>query len=258
MKKKLFVVPLLILSVLVLSNDKAFAATYDDATKAKSNGNIEFETGGPEIVDPEDPKVIIDPVNPNENKGDLVLQYVSNFDFGIHERTSQYFETLALPDRLKNSELVVPFVSTKDLRTNRQGGWELSVTSGKFKSVTDGTYVGGQELNGAEIVLTNAVYNGPESSDLKPEVAQKAKETNVSQGLALTPGSPVVVARAIEDETSNKKQGIGSYSLALGKVTDINGKKLTSGVTFRKPEKLNVDEAQYVAILEWELTPGIK
>lgn len=258
MKKKLIMLPLLTLSILSLSNSKVFAATYDGATKAKSKGTIQFETGGPEIVDPEDPKVIVDPVDPNPNKGELVLQYVSNFDFGNHERTSKYFETPALPDKLKNDEEVVPFVSTKDLRTDRQGGWELTVTSGKFKSVNNGTYVGGQELNGAEIVLTNAVYNGTETDNFKPEVNQKAKEATVIEGLALTPGSPVVVAKAFDDTTSNKKQGVGSYSLALGKLVDKNGKKVTNGVTFRKPEKLNVDDAQYVAILDWELTPGIR
>lgn len=71
----------------------ADAATYPEATKGVSNGNISFtDDGSNNIPDPENPDKPTNPVDPtdpdnpdkpggNENPGDLKLVVVPDFDF---------------------------------------------------------------------------------------------------------------------------------------------------------------------------------
>lgn len=236
---------------------QAFATDYSSATEAQSEGKIEFEDADNTILDPSNPEVEVVPSLPaNTNKGDLVLQYVSDFDFGKHQKTLNEFTTFALPDTVTgtadetNTKYNVPlFVSTKDMRTDRGNGWTLSVTASNFYSVAnaDESYSGGTELKGGEVVFTNANYS--QSDEFSPIINDKAASTDLANGLVLTPNQELVVANA----DASKNQGLGSYSLALGNLVDDNGSQKVNGVTFRMPAKTAVDTAEYQATFDWEL-----
>lgn len=280
--KKNTVLGTIILSSLVLGGMQtvSYAATYQDATHAKSNGKIKFVEGKPEIVDPNNPdKPVIpvdpkDPTNPNPenppvnpNKGDLMIQYVSDFDFGVHKKTVRGMTVNAKADRVfdeiteigpesptRNSREVVPFVSTLDTRTDREGGWSLRVSASEFTSED-------KKIKGAEVIFSNVNYASP--TEKTPVVFDSATKENFLEGLKLTT-NPQTIATA--STASNEDQGMGSYSIALGSklVDQTDGDEdaktynVSNGVTFSMPKDTSVSAVEYHATINWELVPGIK
>lgn len=243
----------------------ADAATYEDATKAATNGNISFtDDGTNNIPDPENPDKPTNPVDPtdpnnpdkpggNENPGDLKLVVVPDFDFGSQKKSSGEVtanaKVVAAWDENKNKVYRAPWITTHDMRTERDTGWTVSVTSGQFTLTGAGNQ--NKVINGGEIVLTNTNYEG--SSTTKPTIHPKAVGKDIATGLVLTPGTEVSIASS----DSSGAQGIGDYSLALG--TNGNGTykadSVTDGVTFRMPAKTAVETGEYQAVLNWELKP---
>lgn len=250
---KLFVCGTLLTVVTGAQASYVHAVEYEDALNAQSTGEITFEDADATIVDPNDPeKEVIPGGESNASKGDLVLQYVSDFNFGKHKKTLNEFSTQALPDTVvaanddTNSSYNVPlFVSTKDMRTDRGNGWTLTVTASSFSSISDQ-----KELKGGEVVLTNSFYKDVSGI---PQINSKAISNSLDTGLALTPGQEVVIANA----DASKDQGLGSYSLSMGSLVDDNGEEKVSGATFRMPAKTVVDSEKYQATFDWELKPEL-
>ncbi|EOI03058.1 hypothetical protein UAY_00805 [Enterococcus moraviensis ATCC BAA-383] len=243
----------------------ADAATYPEATKGVSNGNISFtDDGSNNIPDPENPEKPTNPVDPtdpdnpdkpggNENPGDLKLVVVPDFDFGSQQKSSGEVtanaKVVAAWDESKTKIYRAPWITTHDMRTERGTGWTVSVTSSQFSLTGDAN----KKINGAEIVFTNANYEG--SSTTKPTIHSKAVGTDVTTGLVLTPGTEVSIANS----DASKGQGVGDYSLALG--TNSKGAykedSVTDGVTFRMPANTAVETGKYQAELNWELKPTL-
>lgn len=243
MMKKCLLVSSLVLPLL-LGGTVASAQTYGTATKGQGEGSIKFEHGDAEIMSPEDNKTIVEPIGEiNLAKDDLVLQYVSNFNFGNQKTTTEAKSYNAKLDTVKKANVdtkVVPFVSTKDLRTDRKAGWTLNVTPSKF---TTGTGANEVELKGVEMVILNSLYNGtPIAPSTNPKVVTNASNTT---GVKLIPGSPIQIASS----TKATDEGLGSYSLALG---DVSG-ETTTGVKLNVPANTAMKTETYKAILDWEL-----
>jgi len=128
---------------------------------------IFVEGDEPEIIDPIDPTlpvVPVEPGKPNPNKGDLVIQYVSDFDFGTHKNDLKAFSGKATADKVQTVgddgtlgpvREVPSFVNTKDMRVDGKG-WDLKVTATPFKTATS-------ELTGAEVTLSGLKYAGTDS-----------------------------------------------------------------------------------------------
>ncbi|MFC6345872.1 WxL domain-containing protein [Vagococcus carniphilus] len=270
MNKKIIFSSVLVAPLFLLSSmgNDFEAATYKDSNNASSIGKVKFIEGESEIVDPKDPDKPVDPVEPvNPNKGDLMIQYVSDFDFGVHKKTVNGITANSKPDLVvdkkddkKEKYDVVPFVSTLDTRTNRNGGWNLRVSATEFK----GTNKSNNEvvLKGAEVIFSNVSYAQPKAET--PVVNSEAASAVVKDGFKLQQ-SPQKIATS--DESKVESQGMGSYSLALGSElvnqTDDNldstksNYKVTNGVTFNLPKNTSVSVADYTADINWELVPGI-
>lgn len=246
----------------------AGAAEYPDSTHANSNGKVKFIEGDPEIVDPGNPDKPVTPEKPvNPNKGDLMIQYVSDFDFGIHKKTVNGVTANSVADLVTYNDVkdgtkeeVVPFVSTLDTRTDREGGWNLRVSATEFEGKTESKK--DVKLKGAELIFSNVNYANPVTeTPVVEEIAAKKLEEG---GLKLN-SNPQKIATA--DESKVVSQGMGTYSLALGstliKQTDDNPDtakatyNVTDGVTFNLPKNASVSVADYNATINWELVPGI-
>lgn len=244
---------------------QADAATYPDATKGVSNGNITFtDDGSNNISDPENPDKPTNPVDPkdpenpdkegdNKNPGDLKLVVVPDLDFGSKQKTSAAVtakaKVVAAWDENKAKIYRAPWVTTHDMRTERGTVWTVSVTYSQFSLTGDAT----KKINGAEIVFTNANYEG--TSKTKPTIHSKAVGSDVASGLVLTPGTEVSIASS----DASKGQGVGDFSLALGTNSKGTNTKdsLTDGVTFRMPANTAVETGKYQAELNWELKPTL-
>lgn len=258
------IAPICLLGIITNTSE---AATYSDSNNASSIGKVKFIEGDPEIVDPTDPDKPVDPVDPvNPNRGDLMIQYVSDFDFGVHKKTVTGVLAKSKPDIVvdKNNPSsgeyeVVPFVSTLDTRSNRDGGWNLRVSATEFKGTANNSEV---TLKGAEIIFTHANYAKPKSET--PIVNGSAAATILDEGLKLQQTPQKIVSA---DESTVENQGMGSYSLSLGSAlidqkddnpnTEESEYKVTNGVTFRLPKNTAVSVADYYADINWELVPGI-
>lgn len=237
--KKILSLGMLVITAGALVAPTVLAAEYPSATEATGKGTVKFVEGDePVIIDPIDPitpVIPVEPGKPNPNKGDLVIQYVSDFDFGTHQNDLSAFTGNALADKVQTinedgsvGEIreVPSFVSTKDMRIAGKG-WELKVTATPFTTGTN-------ELNGAEVSLSNLAYNGT-GANLPTAQAGIVK---------LVPGTTVSVAKATEGK------GIGYHSLAMGEVDE--GK--TSGVTLNIPANTMKDTTtDYSADFNWEL-----
>ncbi|EPI02332.1 hypothetical protein D920_00381, partial [Enterococcus faecalis 13-SD-W-01] len=216
-----------------------FAADYDGATKATTEGSVTIEAPDPtqpEVVDPEDPeKPIEPPTPPNPNPGDLKINFVADFDFGDIEHTNLAINQNANMINVRvngQTEKRVPFISIEDNRgTNRQG-WELRASQPKQFVNTDG-----KELDGAEISIQNMRY---------------ANTVNAPQ----IPNSTVVLNSSEQVITAaDASEGSGTWSLALGSPT---GDGTPDGVQLHIPANTIKSDKTYTTSIVWELVadPG--
>lgn len=246
------------------------AQSYTDATHAQGEGKIEFiQSTKTEIYNPEDPDEEVVPENPNPNMDALMIQYVSDFEFGKRERTGKEIWQPATMDTTVKTvdgtqKDVYPFVSTLDLRADRKSGWTLNVTPSAFKTAK-------HTIPGAEVVLSNVNYADSKAetgrNETKPAVNGTAANTDFKKGLTLSPGSTYSVASA-DASLSPKGQGVGSYSLSLGnevinQTTSTHDEDTeiaaTNGVYFHMPANTGVDiETPYLATFDWELLPTLE
>lgn len=203
---------------------------YPTETEANTNAEITFteDEGGGNPVDPTDPGTEVDPVDPvNPGKGELMITYVSNFQFGTQEKTQSSWQAQA--DVMKDGRKVMPFVSTKDSRGTDRKGWSLSTSLSK-----DFTDSSGNKLKGAELKLSNLFYSD------KVTGAPTATAGEITLGT-----TPQEVASA------NAETGIGFWSLGLG---ELQSDDTTNGVTLTIPTTSAKNTDTYTAELTWELT----
>lgn len=232
----------------------AHAQSYTDGTNGTGltgtgDGTITFkgddDSQVPSPEDPDTPVKPIEPDTPNPNDGDLKIVYVPNFNFGTHAKSvaglTAYADQITVQDATTaENKTVAPFVTTKDMRTDRGKGWELTVTASTFKDKTSS-----HEIKGALVSLENAGYLG--STAAAPTVA--------GSSLSLEPGTAVKVASADASSTvADGNQGLGMYSLALGKST-AGDTTTTDGVKFTLPKNTAVNDATYSATFTWTITP---
>ena len=108
------------------------AATYPSELQGISDVNASVilgEDGGPSIppIDPEIPP--IDPENPNPNVGPLSIRYISDFNFGDVEVSTEGATVLAQQDVDANGVNFDHMVTVQDFRSDMdRDGWELTVT----------------------------------------------------------------------------------------------------------------------------------
>jgi len=258
--KNLFVCSSLLagLAVVTLGGQSANAAEtypdYTDALNATGQGSITFSGDDDNVVpSPDDPDIPVEPDKPNPHKGDLKIVYVPNFEFGTHKKNTYGMTAQSQLIKVTNAEgnkvETVPFVTTKDMRSDRGTGWVLSCTAGAFTHSTDST----KTIPAAYVSLDKAHYVGNETNavdTLLPTVANK-DSINLVTGQA-TPVSTATVA-------NNPGQGLGMYSLAFGtKVAGEEGTAATTdGVTFHLPANTVVDDATYTADFVWTLAPEV-
>lgn len=255
----------LFLGATVAVNAEEGNTRYPGADKANTTGKVNFiKSNKPEIVDPDNPDKPVEPVDPENpenpvtnpnNEAELVLQYVPNFEFGTHFWTPEGLTVPAKSDFIKGDgesgepEAVVPFISTMDMRADREDGWKLEVSSSDF--IHDES---GHVLKGAEVVFTNANYG---SAEKEPAITDSARQSDVKKGFKLGDKQKLATADKNED------QGVGSYSLKLG--TQLESETddaeetymATNGVHLVVPPKTPASVGDYTAELEWSLTPGI-
>jgi len=215
------------------------AQSYTDAINGTGDGSISFSgDDDSQVPNPTDPDTPVKPVNPNTNDGDLKLVYVPDFAFGSHKKSvagiTAYAQMIDLADPATKS---VPFVTTKDMRTERGKGWALTVNASTFKDASN------HEIKGAVVSLEGAKYTAATATS--PKVA--------SNSIALEPNTSVTVASADASSTvADGNQGIGMYSLALG-TEQSDG--TTDGVKFTLPKSTAVNDGQYTATFQWTLAP---
>lgn len=153
----------------------SFSTVLAEEFTANTEGSVSFTTDRDKvgvITKPEKPGVVIVPEVDEGNKtvGDLRLQFVPSFKFGVNEL--KVGEQLLNPTLIKYEQTVpadagdkyIPhFIQVTDVRGKKQG-WNLTVSSTTFQ--TDA----GDELPYAKISfkqgkLSNDVYNATELAD---------------------------------------------------------------------------------------------
>lgn len=245
-RKKLVVFNILLVSGVLasLGAQPANAQTYPDALNGIGDGSITFSgDDDSQVPSPTDPDTPVTPDKPNTNDGDLKIVYVPDFVFGSHAKSvagvSAYAQLISLASPATKT---VPFVTTKDLRTERGKGWELAVKASTFKDANS------HEIKGAVVSLEGAGYatdTAANGQGVFPKVA--------AQSIALEPNSSVKVASADASSTvANGNQGIGMYSLALG-TAQSDG--TTNGVKFTLPKNTAVNDGTYTATFQWTIAP---
>ncbi|MGG5358201.1 MULTISPECIES: WxL domain-containing protein [unclassified Enterococcus] len=216
-----------------------FAADYDGATKATTEGSVTIgapDPDQPEIVDPENPeKPIEPPTPPNPNPGDLKINFVADFDFGDIEHTNLAINQNAQLIDVRvdgQTEKRVPFISIEDRRGLARQGWELRASQPSQFINEDG-----KELDGAEISIQNMHYANTNNT---PQIPNSRVVLNSSEQVI---------------STANATQGAGTWSLALG---SPHGDSTTDGVSLHIPANTIKSDKTYSTSIVWELVadPG--
>ncbi|MFI1241799.1 WxL domain-containing protein [Enterococcus casseliflavus] len=240
MKKKMFFLSFLMISSFTVGGTKGLATEYSNATEAKTDAVVSFtaDTDPVNPVDPEDPEVPVDPVDPiNPEGAELMITYVSNFNFGTQNKSETTWNALADKVYIDSSKTdtreVVPFVSTKDSRGTDRKGWVLTVKQ-------DGAFIDGNnnELKGAEIELSGLRYETTKNKQGKPNV--------VNPNITLTTAEQDVAK-------ADSITGIDQWSLALGMLQGNQGKQITNGITLNVPKSTAKNTATYTTSITWEL-----
>lgn len=255
-KTTLFVCSSLLMSVALLNIGSTHVNAAEEGQKYKEDGTEGTGIGSIKIAGdddsvvpkPDEPDTPVTPDNPNTNQGDLKIVYVPNFNFGEHRKQVAGITALASPITVTNEagtkEPVVPFVTTKDMRTNRTKGWTLTCTSSVFTEDTTPAPATPKTIKGAYVSLEKASYYGTDETN--PVVA--------NESIKLEPSVAVLVSSA--DTTKNENQGFAMHSLALGTLS-ADQKSVTDGATFHLPANTAVDDGKYTANFVWTIAPTI-
>ncbi len=176
-------------------------------------------------VDPEHPDQPGDGSNPGTgNTGALTLDYVSNFNFGVHKISpSQQTYTATMDNANKSAN----FAQVTDKRAGDPKGWTLKVTEkGQLQSAKSQ-----KQLKGAQISLTDS--RAGSGLGLSPD------QVNVTDQ-KLLPDNQAVVMNALAGN------GYGLW-------TDAWGTKDNPGVKLTVPTGAYPEEDVYTTSLNWSL-----
>lgn len=205
---------------LFLSLQFVLIGAADDKTRAyRGNAELTYtpsDTVSPP-VNPENPDVPAEPINPDDTKpnkgtgGNLSIDFASSFDFGMNEISNKNQVYFAQAQRYYNSSLVTPnFIQITDNRGTLKG-WTLKVYEEKqFKTRKSSKY---EELKGASLsfLKSTAVTNGDSKHPKPYEV------------INLTPGVETMIAQA------ERGEGAGTWIIRWGGKEDLFKKELFAG-----------------------------
>ena len=203
----------------------ADGTTYNGATQAKTQSDLTFiksDTPTPPRPPGPQPNPAPNPT-PNPNKGELMLSYASDLNFGTQLKSDTTF--FAKADIDSNGVKFLPFITVEDYRGTERKGWKLTAKQDSpFKSVKDNK----KELAGATITFSNLFYD------------DEAGAPNAASGdITLT-------TQAVDLATTNTTNGVGPWSLGLGR-------KLEEGVV-----DYTVDKAGKSTPVKGQVTKGVK
>lgn len=186
-----------------------------DAGDAKAyigEGTITFEESG-EKTDPIDPEIVdpvTPPVDPNENKGPLRMEFATTLDFGTQKATAnkgvynaQEIEvTKTHEDGTKEQRKRGNYVQVADQRAlddnGKTKGWKLTAKLDKqFATENDVT-----TLDGATLTYNNAYVNAPNG---------KKDEVTAKSGVTLKLGEDKEMANA------EAGKGFGVFTIEYGR-----------------------------------------
>ncbi|MDN6437823.1 MAG: WxL domain-containing protein [Lactococcus sp.] len=220
--------------------------TYSDATHAKTQSDLTFiksDTPTPPKPPGPQPNPAPNPT-PNPNRGELVLSYASDLNFGTHLKSDTTF--FAKADVDSDGIKFLPFIAVEDNRGSERKGWKLTAKQDSpFKSSKDNK----KELAGATISLSNLFFDDKAG-------APKAVS-----------GDVILSSDAKDLATAGTTTGIGSWSLGLGKLeegvvdytVDKSGKstpvkgQVTKGVKLSIPSTSVKDSDRYTTTITYEL-----
>lgn len=238
--------------------------TIDSSVDAKGNVTIiQGEAGGGEDTkDPEDPiePIVPDPgeVTTNPDKGTLIIQAVSNLNFGPISTGTTTQTEYARAVSLKDADGDAPrgaYVQWSDLRDTERS---YSLTA---ELETQFTKDGGTEkLTGSTIDYTNGIMNSEQDKTIWPE-----KEMKSSFQLTETGGSEkVVTTGTVEPDTLTGK---GEYFVEYGQsdswdaAAHVGANKGLAGsadesVQLTIPQKTvaTMTTGDYEAVVTWTLS----
>ncbi|MDA9472834.1 WxL domain-containing protein [Enterococcus sp. 5H] len=210
-----------------------------------STGTVIVTEGGgeevPGVIDPENPEVPIDPVDPpviNPDLGSLMIEAVTNLEFGEIQTSANEVKTYANPVALNNGEARGSIVQWRDIRSG--GTFGYTITADLTQQFTGSS---GNSLNGATIDYSNGFAVADASNtNTEPSLVAPAFQLSESGGAQTV----VTADRALEE-------GKGRFVMAFGdsrENTDANSVQLT--VPAATASNMAVDT--YTAKVTWKIT----
>ncbi|MCT3035522.1 WxL domain-containing protein [Pediococcus parvulus] len=231
--KKTTLISLISMSGLVLGAIAPVTAMAAENRTEDTTASVTFKENTTHPVDPVDPT---DPDEPGDGSGTgevgpLSIDYVSNFNFGIHNVPTEDAVYTAEDDE-GASKTFPNYVQVSDQRAGDPKGWSLTVSQkGNFKDSKANTLTGAQILLGSAIVKTTT--NSYPSSN--------HTVTSSTNGAALQPGGATVNVMAA-------KAGGGS-----GTWVDVFGQANNSTVKLEVPAAAHPNADSYSTTLTWSL-----
>lgn len=240
MKAKQLLGLALVSSILFLQGPAALAAT---ANEAKSEADITFKDHD-ESTDPKDPlkpdpDIDWEPEDEKEitgNKGNLTIDYISNFHFGAVKMSGNAKSFFAENTVNKDQVTKRPnFVQVSDHR-GTGAGWTLTVKQDTPFAVADGS----AKIEGTTLSLLNGYVNSVNNTgvDVRPVA---------NQSIVLKPGEAAVkVSGAAADGT----KGMGSWTTAFGDSEEAGLKSVKLSI----PANTKIEKKEYATSLTWTLS----
>ncbi|KMT63151.1 WxL domain-containing protein [Paenilisteria newyorkensis] len=221
--KKLSIIVMTGLLVTTTSGNSVLAATFDGPDSAESEASIRILPGtgttDPEItnpIDPGEPSVPVDPINPNP--GALRINHVSDLNFGDVTLTGQKETLHAEKVKTKTDQELPAFINVADLRGTGEG-WSLKVSQNG--ELVRGGVLGFQpEYNGADKGIETV---GGELASDGDEIDLLIAGENAGMGShsALLGGMDGVTLTIPKDATVGKQQASLNWNIVADPSTTI-------------------------------------
>ncbi|KGL39443.1 WxL domain-containing protein [Listeria sp. SHR_NRA_18] len=221
--KKLSIIVMTGLLVTTTPGNSVLAATFDGPDSAESEASIRILPGtgttDPEItnpIDPGEPSVPVDPINPNP--GALRINHVSDLNFGDVTLTGRKETLHAEKVKTKTDQELPAFINIADLRGTGEG-WSLKVSQNG--ELVRGGVLGFQpEYNGADKGIETV---GGELASDGDEIDLLIAGENAGMGShsALLGGMDGVTLTIPKDATVGKQQASLNWNIVADPSTTI-------------------------------------
>ncbi|MBC1434549.1 hypothetical protein HB848_04280 [Listeria rocourtiae] len=193
--KKLSIMAMTGLLVTSTTGNTVLATTYDGSDRATSEAAVQILPGtgviDPEVpnpIDPEEPSIPIDPINPNP--GSLRINHVSDLNFGDFTLTGRKEMLHAKKVTTTTGQDLPAFINIADLRGTGDG-WTLKVSQS------------GELVRGG-VLTFDPEYNGAD------------------QGIESVGGELAADGDEIDVLIAEKNAGMGSHSALLGGIDGVS------------------------------------